>query len=122
MRSLFVVALLAFLAVGFVAARPAEDEESSSSAVVDSTAVDSTSNDADTTKATEEKTEGSTDDKDTTATKASAVEETEESSDNAETENDTTTEAVKKHIRPFWPRFGGHGPVVIRRHPGLETV
>jgi len=99
MRSLIVFALLAFSAVAFVAARPAGDEESYSLAVVDIPALDSTSN-----------VEGSTDQESTTS-EASAV------------ENESTTGAsVKNHIRPFWPRFGGHGPVVIRRHPGFETI
>ncbi|XP_037719946.1 uncharacterized protein LOC119553570 [Drosophila subpulchrella] len=92
MRSLIVFALLAFLAVAFVAARPAEDEESSSLAVVEIPALDSTNNGEETSE-------------------ASAVE-----------DESTTGASVEKHIRPFWPRFGGHGPVVIRRHPGFETI
>ncbi|XP_016966031.1 uncharacterized protein LOC108035112 [Drosophila biarmipes] len=105
MRSLILVALLAFLAVGFVAARPAEDEESSSSSVVDAS-TDSSSNADESTEANEEQSEGSSDDESTT----------EASSD------DESSGEVKKHIRPFWPRFGGHGPVVVRRHPGFETI
>ncbi|XP_016970439.1 nucleophosmin [Drosophila rhopaloa] len=119
MRSLIFVALLAFLAVGFVAARPAEDVQATESTDQDLTANDSL-------VGGEEKSEGSTDDE----TEKSAGESTDDT-DNEETDDEetdaeetddaaaTTAAPVKKEVRVFWPRFGGHGPVVIRRHPGF---
>jgi len=75
---------------------------------------DSTSNDAESTEATDA--EESSDDEETTEESGDAAD---ESSDDADEDETTTAASAKKQIRPFWPRFGGHGPVVIRRHPSL---
>ncbi|EDV51812.1 nucleolin [Drosophila erecta] len=115
MRSLMLVALLAFLAVGFVAARPAEDEESAP-AVVESADEDSTSNDADVDA------DESTDDEESADDGEDSGDSADESSDDADEEEPITAAPVKKQVRPFWPRFGGHGPVVVRPHRSLVKV
>lgn len=106
MRSIILVALLAFLAIGFVSARPAEDEVASD--VVESGDEESSS-DSDATTEAASGDEESNDDED----EDSDSEDADEEDSNAEEE--TPTAAPKKQIRPFWPKFGGHGPVVIHR-------
>ncbi|KAH8264851.1 hypothetical protein KR038_003810 [Drosophila bunnanda] len=133
MRSLIIVALLAFLAVGFVAARPAEAEEtaveevadgedtaasSGDEATQDTDAEESQDNDAEETQDNEESTGEETEGDSANETEEDSA--AEESSDaDAEEDGDeattTTTAKPRKHVRPFWPRFGGHGPVVVRR-------
>ncbi|KAH8326910.1 hypothetical protein KR067_003854 [Drosophila pandora] len=107
MRSIILVALLAFLAIGFVSARPAEDEVSSD--VVESGDEESSS-DSDATTEAASGDEESNDDEDEDSDSEDADEEDSDADEEA-----STTAAPKKQIRPFWPKFGGHGPVVIHR-------
>ncbi|KAH8270624.1 hypothetical protein KR018_012528 [Drosophila ironensis] len=112
MRSLIVLALLAFLAVGFVAARPAEEEESS--VAVENEPEEATSND----EAADEAADDVEDNDEDADTEDNDEDEDEDEEDNEEDTSDTTTAAPKKQVRPFWPKHGGHGPVVVR-HGGL---
>ncbi|KAH8368931.1 hypothetical protein KR200_006786 [Drosophila serrata] len=132
MRSLFIVALLAFLAVGFVAARPAEDEDTAVEEVADgedtaASSGDEATQDTDAEESQDNDAEESQDndaeesqDNDAEESQDNAAEESEgDSADEESSDEDevttTTTAKPRKHIRPFWPRFGGHGPVVIHR-------
>ncbi|XP_068148971.1 protein SHQ1 homolog [Drosophila tropicalis] len=105
MRTLIVCALLAFLAISFVQARPSEEE----SDVLDSTTENNVVEDSETTESEETEVEGEEEgDAD------------ENDDDEESTSTTTTTTEAPKHKKIFWPRFGGHGPVVIHRH--LKTI
>ncbi|XP_022211300.2 uncharacterized protein LOC111066766 [Drosophila obscura] len=93
MRALMVLALLAFLAVSFVTARPAENEEI---AVTDDA-------------------EEPTDDEESS-------EDGETQDNNEETGEEEAIPAPKNESPPFWPRLGGHGPVLIHAKPRFLAI
>ncbi|BFF96512.1 nucleoplasmin-like protein ANO39 [Drosophila madeirensis] len=119
MRAQMVLALLAFLAVSFVAARPTEDRESS--AVVDGDA------DTDNEDSVEESQVGA--DEDSSEDEDAIDEDAEDEDNNKDDNNEDTGEnnaitvpAPKKKSPPFWPRLGGHGPVVFNARPRVHAV
>ncbi|SPP76022.1 nucleoplasmin-like protein ANO39 [Drosophila guanche] len=126
MRTQMVLALLAFLAVSFVAARPAEYGETA--AVVDGDA------DTDNADAVEEESQVGADedssededaiDEDSEDEDTNKDEADEEDGNNEDTgeNNAITVPAPKKKSPPFWPRLGGHGPVVFHARPRFLAV
>ncbi|XP_068148970.1 uncharacterized protein [Drosophila tropicalis] len=108
MRTLIVCVLLAFLAISFVQARPSEEE----SDVLDSTSENNVVDDSETTNADETDEEGDE--------VGEEEGDADEDDDEEEESTSTTTTEAPKHKKIFWPRFGGHGPVVI--HPRFKAV
>ncbi|XP_017135218.1 probable DNA-directed RNA polymerase subunit delta [Drosophila miranda] len=127
MRALMVFALLAFLAVSFVAARPAEDEET---ADLDNDAqeeedepVDDEDTDTVSNGDVEEDSQDS-DDEEPSADDAEDEESTgdDDARDDDDNEEAPTVSAPNKRSTPFWPRFGGRGPVLIHARPRYLSV
>ncbi|XP_034656756.1 nucleoplasmin-like protein ANO39 [Drosophila subobscura] len=126
MRAQMVLALLAFLAVSFVAARPAEDGQTG--AVVDGDA------DTDNEDSVEEESqvgadEDSSEDEDAIDEDVEDEDNNKDEADEEDGDNEDTGEniaitvpAPKKKSPPFWPRLGGHGPVVFNARPRVHAV